>query len=152
MLKLLIITLLSFQALAETSLKLSGKGLARFASGREYPCTEVFLDLKIYEKALVLNQGGYICGFLQASFDSYKMDIRQGKLWHDDQELGRITEREISYQIYDPSDNSTYYFQLKKENSTYSYFEEWHDGEEIALKVIGKLHPYAATNEELLTR
>lgn len=140
MLKLLIISLLSFQALAKTNIKISGPGLARYASGREYPCTEIFFDLKITKNALFLNQGGYICGFLQASFDSFKMDIHEGKLWNEGQELGKISDHEISYQIYDPSDDSTYFFQLKKEDTGYTYFEEWHDGEKIALKVMGTLH------------
>lgn len=143
MLKLLILllTLFSFQALANIDLKLSGPGMARFASGKEYDCREIFLDLTITENALILNQGGYICGFLQAGFDSFKMDIRQGELWHEDLYLGTITGTEIRYQVYDPSDDSTYFFSLTKEQDSYTYFEEWHDGEKIALKVKGSLLP-----------
>lgn len=138
--KLLLALILTYPMLGHTfELKLSGSGEARYASGRSYECSEIFLDLDIKKDALHLYQGGYICGFLQAGFDSFEMDIRNGELWHEDQHLGHINDEEIRYQIYDQSDDSTYYFSLTKNQDSYTYFEEWHDGEKIALKVYGEL-------------
>lgn len=120
--------------------KFSGKGIARYASGREYQCSEIFLSLKQTTNRFYLNEGGYICGLLQAGFDNFKMDIRNGELFHQDQKLGVITDQEIKYSIYDPEDNSTYFFAFTKlDEKRFHYFEEWHDGEKIALKIEGTL-------------
>ena len=135
-----LITLLLLPTLAQAFTgKFSGQGMAHYSTGRNYQCSEIFLHLKISEQELRLHEGGYICGFLQAGFDQFKIDIRAGQLWHQDQLLGTITEDQITYQIYDPSDNSTYYFSLIKKPQSLHYFEEWHDGEKIALKVEGEL-------------
>jgi len=120
--------------------KLSGPGNAVYSSGTELPCSEIFLELELTQTSFHLHQGGYICGFLQAGFDSFKMDIRNGQLWHQDQQLGHVSANKISYQVYDPADGSTYFFTLTKEQSGYQYFEEWHDGNKIALKVSGRLN------------
>lgn len=124
--------------------KFSGKGIARYASGREYQCSEIFLSLKQTSDRFYLNDGGYICGFLQAGFDNFKMDIRNGELYHQNQKLGVITEQEIRYSIFDPEDNSTYFFTFTKlDEKKFRYFEEWHDGEKMALKVEGILLEYS---------
>lgn len=120
--------------------KFSGKGIARYASGKEYQCSEIFLSLKKTTDRFYLNEGGYICGFLQAGFDNFKMDIKEGKLFHQGQELGMISDEKIQYSIFDPEDNSTYFFTFTKlDDKRFRYFEEWHDGEKIALKVEGTL-------------
>ena len=123
--------------------KFSGTGIARYASGKVYECSEVFLNIKTTPTRFFLNEGGYICGFLQAGFDNFKMDIKEGKLFHQDQELGSIDGESIKYSIFDPKDWSTYYFSFTKiDEKNYRYFEEWHDGEKIALKIEGILQPH----------
>ena len=120
--------------------KFSGKGVARYASGREYPCSEIFLSLHKTPERFYLNEGGYICGLLQAGFDHFQMDIKNGELFHQGQKLGEISDHKITYSIFDPEDNSTYFFTFTKlEQNKFHYFEEWHDGEKIALKVEGFL-------------
>lgn len=142
MLKLLLLFITTLPLYGDSlELKLSGPGLAQYASGRIYQCSEIFLDITIREDALTLHQGGYICGHLQASFDPFQMEIHHGKLMYQGQELGSISKEELRYEIYDPNDNSTYFFSLKKEANGLRYFEEWHDGEKIALKINGLLFP-----------
>ncbi|HLT22944.1 MAG TPA: hypothetical protein VKZ84_05860 [Bacteriovoracaceae bacterium] len=140
MLKVLLFVMLLLPSMALSfNGKLSGPGNAIYSSGTELPCSEIFLEMKVTQTSFELIQGGYICGFLQAGFDSFKMDIRNGELWHKDQKLGYISDNKISYQVYDPADGSTYFFNLAKEQSGYRYFEEWDDGSKIALKVFGVL-------------
>jgi hypothetical protein len=118
----------------------SGGGQAIFASGTKYECTEIFLRLESDHKLFRLSEGGYICGLLQAGFDSFKMTIKDGELWHEEQRLGTITDQDLSYQIYDPADGSTYNLRLKRMDSSHiHYYEQWHDGEKIALTIKGIL-------------
>lgn len=119
----------------------SGQGKAVFASGRIYECPEVFLRLETSKDLFRLREGGYKCeGLLQASFDPFKLSIRDGKLWNNNDELGTISSQEIKYQIYDPQDGSTYYLTLtKNSHGEIQYHEEWHDGEKIALTIKGLL-------------
>jgi hypothetical protein len=118
----------------------SGKGTAAFSSGRTYDCREIFLSLATTEKTFKLKDGGYSCGdFLHASFDPFQMTITDGKLFDGPLELGTISKQELHYEIYDPADGSTYSLKLTKDNDQLRYHEEWHDGEEIALKVFGAL-------------
>lgn len=118
----------------------SGTGRAVFASGRIYECSDIFLRLEVDAHNFRLREGGYICGILQASFDAYRLTIKDGQLWHQDQLLGRITQEEMNYEIFDPTDGSTYRLQLSHHApNEITYFEEWHDGEKIALTVKGRL-------------
>lgn len=118
----------------------SGVGKAIFASGSKYECSEIFLRLESDQELFRLREGGYSCALLQAAFDSFKMTIKKGELWHDGQRLGSISDQDLSYQIYDPADGSTYNLWLKKINSSHiHYHEQWHDGEKIALTIKGLL-------------
>lgn len=119
----------------------SGQGKAVFASGRIYECPEIFLRLETSKDLFRLREGGYKCGgLLQASFDPFKLSIRDGKLWNQNDELGSISNREVKYQIYDPEDGSTYFLTLTKNSQgEIHYYEQWHDGEKIALTIKGLL-------------
>ena len=132
---------LSFQVHASFTGSFSGSGTAVFASGRTYQCSEIFLRLETTPELFRLRGGGYNCGgLLNASFDPFKMSIRNGKLWNLDEELGSINDREIKYQIYDPADGSTYFLTLTKtQQGEILYHEQWHDGEKIALTIKGTL-------------
>ena len=132
--------LLTFPAYASFSGSYSGPGRAVFASGRVYECSEIFLRMAVDSENFRLREGGYICGMLQASFDAYRLTIKDGSLWHKDQLLGQIDEQVMSYEIFDPQDGSTYRLRLHKNGpQEIAYFEEWHDGEKIALTVKGLL-------------
>lgn len=118
----------------------SGTGEALFKSGKKLHCDEIFLNIKTKENAFYMNEGGYSCSSLQASFDNFKMTIQDGKLLDGTKEMGSISESELDYKIYDEEDGSTYHLNLKKiSSSSITYFEEWHNGREIALKISGKL-------------
>src|SRR3989344_8391106 len=133
---------LSLPALAGFHGRYSGKGLAVFHSGNRYECTEIFLRLETSATEFQLQEGGYNCGFLKASFDAFKLSIRNGKLYHKEQELGSISQNEIKYSIYDPEDGSTYFLTLKLNDSQeISYDERWYDGQKWALTLKGNLLP-----------
>lgn len=120
----------------------SGTGKASFSSGRTYECKEIFLNLKTSVQEFRLIDGGYKCGdLLHASFDPFRMTIKEGRLFDGNDELGTITEDELKYEIFDPEDGSTYRLKLSREDGQLHYYEEWHDGEKIALKINGFLHP-----------
>lgn len=120
----------------------SGTGTAAFSSGRTYKCQEIFLSLATTPDMFRLKDGGYRCGdLLHASFDPFRMTIKEGKLFDGSAELGVISEDELKYEIYDPEDGSTYSLILTKEEGQLHYHEEWHDGEKIALKIDGYLTP-----------
>ncbi len=132
--------LLSLPLYASFTGSYSGTGRAVFASGRVYECSDIFLRMHVDAENFRLREGGYICGILQASFDAYRLTIKDGSLWHKDKLLGIINEQEMRYEIFDPLDGSTYRLQLyKKGPYEIAYFEEWHDGEKIALTVKGRL-------------
>lgn len=122
--------------------KFSGTGTAAFSSGRTYECREIFLSLQTTEELFRLRDGGYKCGdLLHASFEPFRMTIRDGRLFNGTEELGTISSDELKYEIFDPEDGSTYKLKLTKEESQIHYYEEWHDGEKIALKINGFLSP-----------
>lgn len=138
--KLFALLLLTTNAFAGFTGSFSGQGEAVFASGRRWPCHEVFLRIETRPGLFRLREGGYNCGeLLNANFDPFKMTIRDGSLFDHDTKLGTITDQELDYRIYDPEDGSTYHLKLKKIDDDIQYFEEWHDGEKIALTVKGKL-------------
>lgn len=117
-----------------------GKGIAKFKSGRSYECEEIFLRMDVSTEFFKLREGGYNCsGFLNAQFDAFKMMILNGQLLNNNEVLGQITDKELSYQIFDPEDGSTYRLELSMINHELHYREEWHDGKEIALVVLGTL-------------
>lgn len=117
-----------------------GKGEALFKSGKKLHCDEIFLNIKTKEAAFYMNEGGYSCSSLQASFDNFKMTIKDGKLLDGNKVLGSISDSELDYKIHDEADSSTYHLNLKKiSQNTIIYSEEWHDGREIALKIRGEL-------------
>lgn len=133
---------LLFLLLFQFSGQYSGTGTAAFSSGRTYECREIFLSLETTEELFRLRDGGYKCGdLLHASFDPFRMTIRDGRLFNGADELGTISSDELKYEIFDPEDGSTYKLKLTKEESQIHYYEEWHDGEKIALKINGFLSP-----------
>jgi hypothetical protein len=137
---LFFLLLISTSVFADFNGSFSGSGEAIFASGRRYQCSEIFLRLETSAELFRLREGGYKCGgFLNASFDPFKLRIRDGRLYHKDQELGLISEKEMEYQIYDPEDGSTYFLSLKWVDEQLLYSETWHDGKKIALVVRGTL-------------
>lgn len=126
--------------LASFSGKFSGTGKATFKSGRVYECREIFLNIKQSPQEFRLSQGGYNCGdLLNTEFDPFKFSIVNGDLVHENKIYGKISEKELSYSVYDPEDGSTYYLTLSKNAEGIHYLEKWHDGEEIALTVEGNL-------------
>lgn len=132
--------LLAILLLASFSGKFSGTGKATFKSGRTYECREIFLNIKESPTEFRLSHGGYKCGdLLQTEFDPYKFSIVNGDLVHQGKVYGRISEKELSYSVYDPEDGSTYYLTLTRDATGIHYLEKWHDGEQIALTVEGKL-------------
>lgn len=140
MMRFVLLLLISTPLWASFNGSYSGSGKAVFASGTEYECSEIFLRLESDEEFFRLREGGYICDLLQAGFDSFKMAIKNGELWHEEQKFGTISEKDLSYKIYDPADGSTYNLHLKKIGSSQiHYHEEWHDGEKIALTIKGIL-------------
>lgn len=117
-------------------------GKAVYSSGKIYECQEIFLDVRTTKDQFQLNDGGYRCGdLLHASFDPFKFIIKDGKLTHHDEVMGTITDSELKYEAHDPDDGSTYRLKLIQVNTDIEYFEEWFDGEKIALTVKGKLSP-----------
>ena len=114
--KYLFLLLISFPVFAEFNGKFSGTGAAVFHTGKRYECTEVFLDLETSKESFRLHQGGYICGFLKASFDAFEFRIQEGKLYYGDLEMGEVSKQQLSYHYYDPEDNSTYYLTLTKDD------------------------------------
>jgi hypothetical protein len=116
-----------------------GTGVATFASGKKYACDEIFLRLEASLHLFRLREGGYDCGLLKASFDPFKMTVRDGKLFDGEKEIGKISDQEIDYQIYDEEDFSTYHLNLKLKETILSYSEEWFDRDKLALTVQGKL-------------
>lgn len=138
--RFLLFFLLTLPVYASFEGSYSGAGRAVFASGRVYECSEIFMRMETDLENFRLREGGYICGMLQASFDAYRLTIKDGSLWHKDQLLGQISDQEMNYEIFDPLDGSTYRLRLRKKSpQELVYFEEWHDGEEIALTVKGLL-------------
>jgi hypothetical protein len=122
--------------------KFSGTGTAAYSSGRTYACREIFLSLETNPTLFRLKDGGYKCGdLLHASFDPFRMTIKEGRLFDGNDELGTITDDELKYEIFDPEDGSTYRLKLSMETGKIHYYEEWHDGEKIALKINGLLSP-----------
>lgn len=120
----------------------SGKGTAAFSSGRTYDCQEIFLSIATTPDMFRLKDGGYKCGdLLHASFDPFRMTIKEGKLFDGSTELGTINADELKYEIFDPEDGSTYRLTLTQEEGQLHYYEEWHDGQKIALKINGHLSP-----------
>lgn len=120
----------------------SGKGQAVFSSGRSYDCKEIFLSMATTSAEFKLKDGGYKCGdLLHASFDPFRMTVKQGKLYDGSTELGTISDKELNYKIFDPEDGSTYHLNLRYDLEKLQYTEEWHDGEKIALKINGLLSP-----------
>lgn len=138
---LLLLLLLQFNG------NFSGKGIAAFSSGRTYNCQEIFLSLATTPYMFRLKDGGYRCGdLLHASFDPFRMNVKEGKLFDGSDELGTIDTNGLQYEIFDPEDGSTYSLTLTKENNGLRYHEEWHDGEKIALKINGYLTPVNVLN------
>lgn len=139
---ILLSLVLSLPALAGFQGRYSGKGQAVFHNGNRYECTEIFLKLKTSESDFHLKEGGYNCGFLKASFDAFKLTIKNGKLYHREQELGSISQDEVKYSVYDPEDGSTYFLALKLNDSHEIFYDErWHDGRKWALTLKGHLLP-----------
>lgn len=138
--KYLFALFISLPTLANLSGSFSGPGSAVYHSGKRYECSEIFLRLKTDNDFFRLQEGGYICGFLKASFDSFRLSIKEGKLFHEDRELGTISPEGISYSVFDSADGSTYTLTLSlKTNGEIFYDEKWHDGHKLALKVKGHL-------------
>lgn len=139
--KYLSLFFLTLPAWAQFSGDYTGTGTAVFKSGRQYECSEIYLRLEQTQNLFRLRDGGYHCGdLLQASFDPFKLTIRDGKLWNVEEELGSVNEQILTYKIFDPEDGSTYQLKLTKlPSGGIHYYEDWHDGEAIALKVHGDL-------------
>jgi hypothetical protein len=135
--------LLAVLLLASFSGKFQGTGKAVFKSGRVYECKEIFLNIKESATDFQLIEGGYRCGdLLNTSFDPYKFSIKNGELVYQGKVYGKISDKELSYSVYDPEDGSTYYLTLERSSDGIHYLEKWHDGEQIALTVEGKLGPF----------
>lgn len=137
--KYLFLLFITLPAWAQFNGMYSGTGSAVYHSGNRYECTEIFLRLETSASFLKIREGGYNCGFLKASFDAFKLTIKDGKLFHQNQQLGSITDQVVEYQVFDPEDGSTYFLNLRNENNEIHYVEKWHDGEKIALTVKGVL-------------
>lgn len=139
--KYLFILLFSLPAFADFTGSFQGTGRAVFAkTGKAYECSEIFLRLKEKTDSFTFNEGGYICGDLQASFDTFIFSVKEGKLFIKDKEVGSITPGLFEYTFYDPEDNSTYHLVLfKLSETTLSYIETWHVGNTLALTVKGLL-------------
>ena len=139
--RFVLLFLLSLPVYANFSGKFSGTGRAVFSTGRVYECREIFLDLENTNEKFSLHEGGYRCGdLLHASYDPFFLTIRNGKLFHQETELGSISNKKLTYTIIDLSDGSTFRLTLQKnEENQIHYLEEWHDGEKIALTIKGTL-------------
>lgn len=138
---ILIILILSTSSFGATfSGSFQGGGKAKFKSGRSYPCHEIFLRLEETQEYFRLREGGYKCGgLLNAEFDPFRFMIQDGRLVHQGETFGTINNEELTYSVYDPADGSTYRLRLTFSGDELHYFEDWHDGHEIALTVEGVL-------------
>jgi hypothetical protein len=117
-----------------------GTGKATYKNGHTYKCREISIRLDQKIDMLRLRDGGYQCGdFLNAAFDPFRFTIEEGKLIHEGQVYGKISDSELSYSVYDPEDQSTYFLTLTKTTLGLQYLEKWHDGQTIALTVSGDL-------------
>lgn len=108
-------------------------------SGSIYPCEQIFLDFSIEDASFSLSEGGYICGLLQASYDSFVLGIDDGLLLSNGEVVGDINEDELNLYHNDPSDNSDFLLRLRFLPDGLEYLEIWKQNGIVQLEVTGML-------------
>ncbi|MGE3260713.1 MAG: hypothetical protein AB7K68_02930 [Bacteriovoracia bacterium] len=131
---------LPITALATFDGRYSGPGTSLMhQSGNRRDCREIFLKLQGGEKALRILEGGYICGDIQASFDPFTLEIREGKIFLEGQSVGTISENDLDLLYKSEEENFTYHWHLQQAGDEINYLEEWASGGAPSLTVQGKL-------------
>lgn len=110
-------------------------------TGNVRPCSEIFLQFKRSTSGVNLLAGGYACEDLQASFPTFFLEIRDGKLYDGKALVGTFTEERLEIAYEDADENFTYHWLLELKDGKLNYLEEWTDAGAPALTVRGLLTP-----------
>ena len=120
-----------------------GSGVATFfKTQREYRCQEIFLRFEINQSNFKLFEGGYNCPPLNASYDFFKLEISNGKLYQGDLEVGDINEHGLNLFYDDPSDDSRFHLQLLFAPNHLTYKERWYQSDILVLEISGNLQKH----------
>ncbi|MGZ3692719.1 MAG: hypothetical protein ACXWQO_00495 [Bdellovibrionota bacterium] len=137
---LLLVALLPITAAANFEGRYQGPGQSiSHKSGLKRACAEIFLNFQRKTGEVKILEGGYRCENLQASFDPFTMEVRDGKVYIEGEELGTFSENKLEIFFANKAEDFTYHWLLENSESGMSYLEEWTDGGKPALTVRGNL-------------
>ncbi len=107
---------------------------------RTRPCSEIFVDVELSEQSFTMFHGGYICRDLQASYDRYRMEVRDGELFSRGQRVGQLTADALEISFEDRDEGFRYELTLRQVSPLQlEYREVWREGERESLSVRGTL-------------
>lgn len=121
------------------SLLYQGSGTAVFPGRNTYQCPTVMLKLEITPKKFKVYEGGYDCSPLVATYDFFSLDIREGKLLDHNEVVGSISDKEITLEKYDPSDDSLFNLRMTFTEAGLDYTETWKQSGKEALVINASL-------------
>ena len=102
-------------------------------------CSEIGVQLNVNETKLNWLNGHYICEDLQAEYDPTDFDLKNGKIYLKQNEVGTYQDNKISLAILDPSDESTFNLELLYVEGKVQYHEKWYESSNLKMQVDGEL-------------
>ena len=135
-----LIFFVSINAMANFSGYWEGTGEMDFY-GNKSDCSSMYFDLLHTETELVINNGHYQCGDMEATWDPFALTIKGNQLFLGDQAVGTITNNTMDVTFSSSDDLIQQNFRLTlKGNNQLRYDETWRDGNgQGILKIQGDL-------------
>lgn len=130
--------LLPLSASADFQGRYSGPGSSlSHKSGLKRKCSEIFVHLGQTPSQLQIHHGGYKCENLQATLDPFTLDLKNGKIFFEGEELGTFDGKKLDLLYVNRAEDYTYHWVLEESEGSMSYTEEWTDRGSPALTVSG---------------
>jgi hypothetical protein len=117
--------------------KFTGTGVAVMREKRK--CSEIFLQFERAPTQLKTLEGGYNCEDLDASFDPFTLDVKDGQIFSNGKAVGTLTDSLLDLFYDDKAEGFTYHWRLELKGGALDYREEWVSGGKTELTVTGTL-------------
>ena len=83
--------------------------------------------------------GSYTCEDLKAAYDQSVFQIKEGRLFYQNVEVGSITDTSFEVSTKDPEDGSTFTLHLDRTVNGVNYHEQWEQAGVVQMTVLGAL-------------